>query len=709
MPEFRTASDNKAASTYSTYLAKNMGTADGRDAAYYQTRAVVELNPDFTAAGDKATVAYTITARDDAYAPTAAEINYADSAKLTSGAKKGDVKDIPNTENAVTPENTITIIVDYHVGEGFDVTGKQVNGDEWLKQYHLARSSGGASNWELPVPGDSVYTVYDNTYGATDYGSFTYTFNVGAENDIANCVLASADVNDVIATVKENYDAMKAVAFDGAQEIWKWAYDKNDGNVYKYMCTHAAGTGLGFKSWSNTNWSFNYYPASGAYTYVHLVDRWGNTVDKVIQVPNLDGSAVQLHTDSVGEVEAIEMGGSGIETMSFSAQSFEIIPEAGAVLTDEGYTTTGNTIKLYTGEANKKYTLEANDVATNNTKENVTTDANGYLTITVEDKAFDTASGAYTFTLNDTKITLYDEIEKNVLSATGDTVEAGSRATVEVVTTDKVTMVQLVSESGATTTATEYTEDEDGNRVWTIEKTKNVGVYEYTVRAKVNGRWIAEGETVTVTVTEPVVFLGAVIDLNYTPSTSTRNEFMFTVTGRPDKIQVISPDGGTRTYDRYHVKVVIVSYDSEGNVVESMSRDLSYEVWKIEINLPANEEFTAVARYGRQWSRNEPYKFTVVLATPEYDDEVYSMSLEKTEGWQGKVKATVVTGLDVQGVRFVMDNNTTATYYTSTEADGKLTYVGNAWMNHSGDNIIIVKIRVNNAWINAGELSYYAF
>jgi hypothetical protein len=184
---------------------------------------------------------------------------------------------------------------------------------------------------------------------------------------------------------------------------------------------------------------------------------------------------------------------------------------------------------------------------------------------------------------------------------------------------------------------------------------------------------------------------------------------MFTVTGRPDKIQVISPDGGTRTYDRYHVKVVIVSYDSEGNVVESMSRDLSYEVWKIEINLPANEEFTAVARYGRQWSRNEPYKFTVVLATPEYDDEVYSMSLEKTEGWQGKVKATVVTGLDVQGVRFVMDNNTTATYYTSTEADGKLTYVGNAWMNHSGDNIIIVKIRVNNAWINAGELSYYAF
>ena len=77
-------------------------------------------------------------------------------------------------------------------------------------------------------------------------------------------------------------------------------------------------------------------------------------------------------------------------------------------------------------------------------------------------------------------------------------------------------------------------------------------------------------------------------------------------------------------------------------------------------------------------------------------------------GWQGKVAATVVTGLDVQGVRFVMDNNTTTTYYVATEADGKLTFNGNAWMNHAGDNVIIVKIRVNNAWVNAGELNYYA-
>ena len=259
--------------------------------------------------------------------------------------------------------------------------------------------------------------------------------------------------------------------------------------------------------------------------------------------------------------------------MSFSAQSFDIITDENSIFDGETYTTSGNTIKVYTGEANKKYTLAANDVATNKTTANVTTDAEGYLTITVEDKAFNN-DGMYTFSLNGKQINLYGEIE---------------------------------------------TEPEEPTR--------------------------------------------GVTNVEYTPSTSTRNEFMFTVTGRPDKIQVIEPDGGTRTYDRYHTKVEIASYDDKGNEVGAMSREHSYEVWTIEMNVPADIELTAIARYGREWSKDATYKYTVILATPEFDDEVYSMSLATTEGKQGKVAATVVTGLDVQGVRFAMDNNTTTTYY----------------------------------------------
>ena len=207
--------------------------------------------------------------------------------------------------------------------------------------------------------------------------------------------------------------------------------------------------------------------------------------------------------------------------MSFSAQSFEIITDENSIFDGETYTTSGNTITVYTGEANKKYTLEANDVATNKTTANVTTDAEGYLTITVEDEAFDTQSGAYTFSLNGLEINLYAEVEKNVISATGDSVEKGTEAKIEVVTTNKVTSVQLVSETGSTTTLSEYAEDEDGNRVWTVGKNKDIGEYTYTVRIKTADGWTTEGNKVTVTVTEPTFFVGAVTNVEYTPATCT--------------------------------------------------------------------------------------------------------------------------------------------------------------------------------------------
>lgn len=714
-PEITQMTDLKALTKYKSYLNAGIGTTpvlsvddNGNKvqgtSEYYSNKALIKLTPDFTDVPQSvtnATVEYTFKAYDDAYAgPENKDINYADAANLVSGAEKGKLSDIPQGEKAtnksdgkvVTQENTITIKIDYHVsdtnGNKLSVSGDQTAEDVWLTQFHLYRSSGGASNWDLPMPGDAVYKVNDPTFGQKDYGSFTYTFTVGDENDFANSVLTSADVEDVKRIVKENYTAIQSDTFIGRQK------DKN--------------AGLGYLAWKNTTWSFNYYPKSNAYTYVHLIDRWGNVVDEVIQVPNLDGTATTLTAQGVGDVVAVEAGGSGIDTMSISAQTFDIITDECSTFDGTTYTTTGNTIKIYTGEANKKYNLTVNDVATNKTTGTATTDADGYLTITVEDVEFDTQSGdMYTFTLNGTTINLYAESDRVILSA-DDVVGENKAATVSITTTAEATMVQLVSASGTTATATEYTEDENGNRVWQIDVKKNPGSYEYEVKAKVDGKWISENKTVTVTIKEPTIFVGAVTAVEYTPSTDTRNEFMFTVTGRADKVQVIEPDGGTRTYDRYHAKVVIVSYDEEGNVIGSMSRELSYEVWTIEMNVPADIELTAIARYGRQWSTDAPYVYTVTLLKKELDDEVYSMELASTEGKQGKVQATVITGLDVSGVRFVMDNDTTTTYYNSTEADGRLTYIGNAWMNHSGENIIIVKIRVKNAWLNAGELTYQA-
>ncbi|MBO5421910.1 MAG: InlB B-repeat-containing protein [Clostridia bacterium] len=728
-PSATTVTNEAVLNRYKDYLEADLGTKYDAElgADYYSQKAVIKLDPDFTNAASKSTATYILSAYDDSFAGLdEKDKNYADSAKLSatlaSGQRVGTLPDIPNTDNARTPENTISIIINYHnPGDSFNVRGDQVQEDVWLKQYHLIRASAGASNWELPMPGDSVYTVDDKNYGQKDYGAFTYTFTVGATTDFENCTLAVENPIDNVAAVREiianNYSSISSKRFTNSKATTRFAHKKDaegndilneNGKPIVYIETVPAGTGLGYKAWSNTVWSFNYYPQSRAYTYVHIVDRWGNTVDKVIQVPDIDATAVTFLTQDAGDLAAVEAGGSGINTMSFSAKSFDIIPDENSIFDGETYTTEGNTIKVYTGEANKKYTFTANDFAANSATGEATTDADGYLTITVEDDAFDTQSGAYTFTLNGIEINLYADVEKNIVSAEDVSVEEGQTATVEIVTNDKVTSVQLVSpESGSTTTATTYTEDGDGNRVWQINKKKTAGKYEYKVRYKTGGGWLTEGDVVAVTVTKPILFVGEVTSVEYTPSTETRNEFLFTVTGRPDKVRVIEPDGGTRTYDRYHAKVVIVSYDAEGNVIGSMSRDLSYEIWTIDMTVPANIELTAVAKYGRTWSSEAPYKYTVVLATPEFDDKIYEMKLDAPEGEQGKVGATVVTGLDVSGVRFIMDNNTTATYYNATEADNRLTYRGAVWINHKGENIIVVKIRVNNAWLNAGQLDYY--
>ncbi|MBR4114802.1 MAG: hypothetical protein IKK40_02160, partial [Bacteroidales bacterium] len=59
--------------------------------------------------------------------------------------------------------------------------------------------------------------------------------------------------------------------------------------------------------------------------------------------------------------------------------------------------------------------------------------------------------------------------------------------------------------------------------------------------------------------------------------------------------------------------------------------------------------------------------------------------------------------------RFVMDNGTTTTYYAEKATvldNGDLQFVGNAWANNEGLNTIVVKVRVNGAWVEAGTVEY---
>ena len=205
--------------------------------------------------------------------------------------------------------------------------------------------------------------------------------------------------------------------------------------------------------------------------------------------------------------------------------------------------------------------------------------------------------------------------------------------------------------------------------------------------------------------------VSSISTINWTPSEDTHNTFSVAVNGRMAMIQFIEEDGGTRTYDRYNKNVTIVSYNAEGEVVNSLDRSVAYEVWTINTNLvgpnvKARAKYLTGASY--VWE-TETYNFTVETIEPTFDAEIREITPAATSGKKGAVATTVVVGPDAQGVRFVMANGSTTTYYAEKATvldNGDLQFVGNAWANDAGLNTIIVKVRVNGAWVEAGTVEY---
>ncbi len=205
-----------------------------------------------------------------------------------------------------------------------------------------------------------------------------------------------------------------------------------------------------------------------------------------------------------------------------------------------------------------------------------------------------------------------------------------------------------------------------------------------------------------------------ITNVAYNKSLDTHNTFNVTVEGRPAMIQFIEPDGGTRTYDRNNQNVSIKSYDADGNEVNSLDRNLSYEVWSIYTNMSAGVEIKARAKYLNDaiytWD-SVKYSFTVELLEPVYDADVRSVAPAATSGRVGAVETTVVTGPDAEAIRFLMPNGSTATYAASKATlleNGDLEFIGKAWMNDLGTNTITVQVKLNGKWQTATTFTYEA-
>ena len=558
----------------------------GGASSYYQQKQVITLTPEFTS-GTNGTVTYEFTATDDALTP-----NVATQSALSSGI--GDANSWQkNLTDDTTNTKKITIVVDYHSGDQMTVTGDQVNRDTYLNQYHLFRQSGGASNWELPKTGDKVYKVNDTTYGQTDRGSFTFTYELGA-TDIGNGKINTTDVNEIIKLFKDesNYSAAKKLSFVGTKY---WTKNSNGTRVQH------EGSGLGYQVWGN-NWSFNYYPKSESYTYVHLVDRWGNVVDKVFYVGKQDIKEVTVTTASAdGAYTILEDGGSGIDTLSLNAGTFEILTDENSTLENNVYRTTGNTVRIKTGEANKSYTLSMKDKATNASTATLESDGNGIITLSIDDAMY--KSGVYTFMLNGTEINLYDGVnnDKYILNVYDGEAEEGEAAEMIVITTGEVGKTRFTDTDGNTVTVAASETNEDGTKTWRMSKSRPAGEYEYRISVKVGHNWIEENSTGKLIFTEKQLDTGRIVKAEYDEESGL---YRLTIEGRATKIQFITEDGMTRTYTRYSEAVKSrKSYDAEGNEVPDTGRLLDHEVWLVNARLYSGQNYTVAGKFEAGWNR----------------------------------------------------------------------------------------------------------
>lgn len=200
---------------------------------------------------------------------------------------------------------------------------------------------------------------------------------------------------------------------------------------------------------------------------------------------------------------------------------------------------------------------------------------------------------------------------------------------------------------------------------------------------------------------EDLTIVEYIDEVTYVQQEDTHKDFTVKVNNRKQMIQFIEPDGGTRTYDRYHKNVKITSYNVKGEKVTDMSRDLAYEVWEIYSNMSVGVEINVRGKENGKWDRAK-YTFTVEKYNP-----IVSMELSSTSGKKGPVPATVVADDKTEKVMFKMPDGSTVTVaYNAIDVEGNRHFKGKAWMNEDGLNEIRVYIRRNNVWKLAGRLEY---
>ena len=192
-------------------------------------------------------------------------------------------------------------------------------------------------------------------------------------------------------------------------------------------------------------------------------------------------------------------------------------------------------------------------------------------------------------------------------------------------------------------------------------------------------------------------------------------EYEVKVLGAPSKIQVKGPNGSTSTYDRYHSRVTIVSYNAAGEVVDYLDEDPAYEIWTIVMSLDEGN-FTFKAKNGTAWEA-EAYDYEVTMYKPREvavdfvakdsasDDEAgKALSIKR----KGVAEITVTAPVTVTKVQLVFASGSTSTYTATHSAvayvdngDGTATWTISRAFGTAGTGTMTLVLKDASGWYNA--------
>ena len=197
---------------------------------------------------------------------------------------------------------------------------------------------------------------------------------------------------------------------------------------------------------------------------------------------------------------------------------------------------------------------------------------------------------------------------------------------------------------------------------------------------------------------------GRVLEATYTPSAYRFNSYTFKVEGRAVKIRLVEVNNtaATLTIPRNAANVTIVSYDANGNVVSSLSRDLAYEVWTVDMSINPGDYYIT-ARDNTSWEELDVAKlFKVTLSTDRKDVKSIVPASETVTSGE-KFNVTVVTGVDVLKVQILVDDQTAGIQTFNVQDYGTLgddscTYNVTARVVGEGTHTLKVRVRTADGW-----------